>query len=309
MVLIKEWKPLEKMEERIRMQDICILNGFSTTYIFQMHGSEECKVKRDFIEGISRNSYYVRRILYTLNEVLSSSDHVVKNLPEKKFTGEMGYHGHLPFKFDSFISSSFSLLETPFKNRIDKYLSKQLSKELNDLFPQRDDPQSLLWRLNILRNRAVHVDDETYSENFGVFGEFSSNLGAIGYKNGEVVEMRTTLIDIESTPSLIPIIESLIQDRSKNFMDEAFGSGRPKGVPKKNQNLLYFSSGMNLLDGFPSIANQVLNLLDGYHHFIAQWFQAKIDPSNFDRKWLISGALQEEEQAMFVKEMFPNLSM
>ncbi|WP_299892391.1 hypothetical protein [uncultured Lacinutrix sp.] len=303
MARIEKWTKLEKVVKRITMQDICLISGFKTAYIREKHNSKEHKVKRDFIEGLSRNSYYVNRILYTLREILSYPDIVIE---DKNFTGAISYDSYLPFKFDAFISSSSSLIEAPFKNRIDKYLGKELSKELDEVFPKRNDSKSLFWRLNILRNRAIHVDDETYTEDFGVFGEFSSNFGAISVENGIAVGMHTTLIDIESTPELLPIIESIIKDRTKNFMEEAFGAGRPSGAPKKNQDLKYFSKGMNLIDGFPSIAIQVLNLLDKYHTISAKWFLSKIEHSEFERRWLVQ---ESTEKSMSVIEIFPELKI
>lgn len=282
MTKIQKWQITKNISDRVYMQDCMLRNQYIAKYVSKKHGTEEHVLKSDFVTAINRNSYYVRRILYQLNllldEFLSAS---VEKLPEENFSGQVGYSGNASFNLDAFLYASGALVEEPFFSGLEKYLTKiKKKKELLLIKPQRKDPTGLYWRINMMRNRAVHIDDNYYTKDFGLLSEFSSHFAAIIYEEGNIDKIQTTLIDPKNIPELKQVIESVISDRRKNIMSEIFGNKKPKGALKKNQNIKWFSNGFELVSGLPDIAECILAVLEDYHVFCAKWFLETTEVEN-----------------------------
>ena len=248
----------------------------------------------------------IQRVLYHLRRMLELSTELA---PSRIVPGEVQsfIDRPLPFELDAFLSAASStVIEQPYRARIEKYLPRRLKREFLDVFPNRSDPTSLFWRLNLFRNRAVHIDNETYSVNGGMFDEFSSKF-SLKYVDGDIREIRTTLIDLydnHNNPEVIAAVRTVIEDPEKNLMDELFGKGRPTGMPRKRQGLMHFGSGFDLVNGLPGLCDEILGIMDRFHHIYARWFQTQIPPDEFSKQWRVDG---NSGQNMSVSEIFPGL--
>ena len=307
MTPIESWKHLHDLELRIRAQDMAVQHFSGLLRIAKDGVGKEVRVHSDLPESIRRNSYYTNRMLYHLRRVLEVSTELAPRTvkPGKVFSFTAGA---LPFELDALLSAASTIvIEQPYRGRVEKYLPAHLKRRFLAAFPKRGEPTSLYWRLHLLRNRAVHVDQEIYSANYGVFGEFSSSFVLI-LVDGEISEIPTTLIDLNDhhdKPEVIAAIRAVIEDPEKNLMDELFGKGRPRGTPRKHQPVVHFGSGFDLVRGLPHLCDEILAVVDRLHHVYAEWFATQI-PIDGSARFHIDGS---NGGSITVSEMFPELEI
>lgn len=304
---ISSWNRLYELEEKIRCQNIVLNNGFATAYRLVKDGEGvEVLAKADLPERIERNSYYINRILYYLREILEKSCKLLPpDLPAKD-ASHMPAPEDLSFMLDGFLMASATLIESPLRENTEKLLTGDVKKEFNYIFPKRDDPNSLYWRLNLLRNRAVHFDGDVYATQHGVLQEFTSEFYVV-ISDGKIVELPTNLIDMADNEQLKPAVQVCIDNKEISLMDAIFGKGKPSGAPRKNQQLIY-ATGLKRFDivkGFPSICDEVLDLIDKIHHVYAKWYVQHVEESEFEKKWRIG----DNDKVFIVKDLFPDLKI
>jgi hypothetical protein len=186
-------------------------------FLGQMETNVSVSVKFDINTLLDRHEYHVKRFLYHAENFIS----ILENKEFKQTFNGVDINGpvmtvwdeeSLFYEFDSFIFTLTTLFEEPFKKDAQFCLNKTLFKKFEEIFPSKDRPDSLIWRLTIIRNRLVHPDQPTYSQSGDRFMEYSSKFGnAVELKNGKPFSIKSHLLDIETSEFFKLLLKEVIE--------------------------------------------------------------------------------------------------
>lgn len=233
----------------------------------------------------ARHDYHTNRLLYHADrfiEIIENFKYQGISDNNKETSVLTTWHDdRLYYEFDSFISTSASLFEEPFRKDAQECFGKKLYINFDKIFPNKSTPDSLLWRLTIIRNRVVHPDHATFNKDGDRFMEFSSKAGnMVEVKDGFPIRINGHLIDIANSPGLKAILGLVIEETKAvkkefqkreceikcvpnlpDFHKIVFMTGKEKNEETK----MIVTSGINLIHSFLSIANELIYYLTQLH--------------------------------------------
>jgi hypothetical protein len=269
----------------------------------------ETEVHADLPERIARNGYYVRRMLHQASRVAVELHNVVTTtLQTWDLPVEADFVTHPPndsisFELDALLAAAWTLIEEPARSSVLPLLPKRLRRDLEAVWPTRSDPAGLYWRLNCLRNRAVHHDGSFYTPNGEILREFTSKFDIT--RLGGKWSLPTDLIDLERNPQLEAAVEACMQDKGTTLTNEMLQRTRPPGTPRKRSKVVAPTELMpfDLATGLPSLMASVGELVDQVHHIYARAYSRRgVDLQG------MSFAAFDGSSSMTAEDFFPGLT-
>jgi hypothetical protein len=252
-------------------------------YIMTAPVGVESFVHFDINTMFQRHEYHVNRFIY-------HADNFIKILEDYKSPSNTDtsnptltgwYDDRIYFEFDSFIATSATLFEEPFKKDAQEFFGKKIYRMFEDIFPTKSTPHSLIWRLTVIRNRIVHPDHATYSKSGDRFMEFTSKFSnMVTVKDGFPINIRGHLIDIDNNDTLQSILKEVIEKTrviKKQHKENGCKFNCMPVLPdfhkivfmqpkeKNKEAKVVVSRGINLIESFLSIMNSLLDYLTKVH--------------------------------------------
>ena len=205
---------------------IYILNSlFSISYVINSEVGIETRAKYSVKDVWETYSFYIRKVLYRMNDVIISLKYVLNLLnkippvsnTDAKISFPLGEDCYsLFYDFEDLMISFTRLYDKDYISDIVNYLSKSGASEFRSYLPDVNDVNGLYWKVNLLRNRSAHPgfgfynSDETYESNERFIDLSSKAWGLVDDKGN--ISIESMLIDLDKNP----IIKRIISDEIKN---------------------------------------------------------------------------------------------
>jgi hypothetical protein len=283
----------QQLKERIKKtkSELGALGTFGHDYMMKKTtiGVEQ-HVMFDINIMFLRHDYHTSRFLYHADRFIEILENYVSQGNGENQNQESIFttwnDDRLYYEFDAFISTSASIFEEPFRKDAQECFEASLYKQFDKIFPNKSTPESLLWRLTIIRNRVVHPDHATFNEGGDRFMEFASKAGnAVEIKSGFPIRINGHLIDIANSSELKEILKQEVIERTKEIKKEFKKCDCKieclpnlpdfhqivfmKSKARNKKTKMIVSSGINLIQSFLSVTNEMIDYLTQLHRLFS----------------------------------------
>ncbi|MCT7405876.1 hypothetical protein [Aliarcobacter cryaerophilus] len=240
---------------------------------------KEYQVEDNINNSIARFKYYSNRWIYHANLFIEAINKEIKGLeniiPPSNQDCDISTppsNQNAAYEFDAFLSAIGTILENNIKEDFLQKLSSKNKNKFENFWNINQKANGIFWRINVLRNRVVHSDNEVFTFEGLKFIEFSSEILNIRITNFSNIEFQSHLIDIKNNINLYDIINNEIIEESKkinhNFKQEKKNYMHSNCMPiKPNFFSVIFSDGKKLKNPYMAISGHI-DLIETFNSII-----------------------------------------
>ncbi|MDR2162812.1 MAG: hypothetical protein LBO70_02555 [Clostridiales Family XIII bacterium] len=253
-------------------------------------GREEL-AKHDTFHKFDDFQYLESRVIYHYFNYADACKSALRQIEKMPFDFHNGISFTIPsncsyemaFAFEGIVSAFGITMETPVVEEVKRGLSSKIFNDFPRRQIQRDNVDGLYWRINVLRNRAVHFDEPRYhnaDSNAQRWLGLSSKPLMAEIKDGKL-SLQCTLFDIAENQLIKDMIsneiinkKTYVQGFGGNVIDLLFPEKSPKGYGKKAPNLLMYGDQLKRFDYFRSfwtLSDEMLSYLEKVNHLFMRY--------------------------------------
>jgi hypothetical protein len=267
-IIVKNTDSLSKIEK----QNYCLPLYVQQFMLKKIEPNKEYLARFDIGHVLNIYLYLSNRYIYHqknyFNAIVNILNHFelpfYENIEFKQISAPKNLLDKISFEFEALIASFYKIIENPMKADFLNVFTNDVKEMFENIFPTKNNVDSLYWRIQTIRNRVIHMADARYNKkekDVFRFSDFSAQAHMVDFESG-IISIKNTLFDIKFNPEIkkIVLMDILNKKGKNNLFDILFPNKSSEDI--KNPGLLFVNyNRFDLINHFNDLYKDLVLLI------------------------------------------------